>query len=216
VRGVCFGAMPPRMRAPFVTTVASLVAGAGMGCANPPYTEVNCPSDRPTSGTDCSDPRVSCTYSAPGCEQSTSALVTATCHEGKWQLQSKGVSCNPPNPMPDSGVDAAGCPANEPAIGSTCTVTRCSYANLCPLSGAASKTTNSYFCSGGKWVFENDALAPIACPTVKPRDGEACGCAMYLPPSCSYAGACGSDTAKCDGATQKWSVIASPCDAGAD
>ncbi len=203
------------MRAPFVTTVATLVAGAAFGCSNPPGAD-NCPAERPTDGTACSDPRVSCIYSARGCEGSDRALERATCHEGKWQLKSEGVSCNPPNPMPDTGVDAGDCPAREPAIGAACTASRCSYANLCPLPGATTHATNSYTCTGGKWVFDLDITAPIACPKVEPRDGEACGCAMYLPPSCAYPGACGSSSATCDGATQKWSVKSSPCDAGAD
>lgn len=207
------------MRSPFVVTVASVVVSAA-ACGNPPPPSVNCPEARPTSGTDCDDPSVSCSYSAAGCEGSTSARERATCVGGKWVLRSEGVSCNPPF-WDDTGVDSASdsgtCPAVEPAIGAACTSTgRCTYNNLCPLPGAAGIATNGYRCSGGKWTFESTLESPIECPKVKPRDGEACGCAMYLPPSCSYPGSCGSDSATCDGATQKWSVSAAMCDASVD
>jgi hypothetical protein len=199
------------MRIPFVTIVSGAATLLG-GCANPPYVD-NCPADRPTEGTACTDTRSSCSYSAPGCEGSTSALVRATCTDGKWKFQSYGVSCNPPNPMPDSGVDAGTCPAQEPAIGSACTGTVCTYQNLCPL---ISIEKNTYRCIGGKWSFENSLESPIECPKTAPKNGEACGCAMYLPATCSYAGACGSDSAKCDGATQRWIATPGVCDAGAD
>ena len=200
------------MRAPFITVVTG-VASLLSSCGNPPYVD-NCPAERPIEGTDCTDARSSCSYSAPGCEGSTSALVRATCHEGKWQFQSYGVSCNPPNPMPDSGVvDSGTCPTKEPVIGSSCTSGVCSYENLCPLVTAK---TNTYRCNAGKWSFDNSLESPIACPKMEPGNGEACGCAMYLPATCSYVGACASDTAKCDAATQKWIVTPGACDAGSD
>lgn len=196
------------MRASFVRVVVGVAAAVG-GCGNPPYAE-NCPVERPIEGSDCYDARSSCSYSAPGCEGSTSALVRATCSDGKWKLQSYGASCNPPNPMPDAGST---CPATEPAIGASCTAGTCSYENLCPLVTAK---TNTYRCVGSKWSFESSLESPVACPKMEPNNGEPCGCAMYLPASCFYVGTCASDTAKCDGATQKWIVTPGACDGGAD
>jgi hypothetical protein len=203
------------MRRPFVVTIA--VLGATAGCSNPPYVDL-CPAERPSHGTACDNPQVSCSYSAPGCEGSTSARVRVTCEDRKWVHRSEGVSCNPPFWPEDTGVaDSGTCPKSEPAIGAACTGSdRCSYNNLCPLPGAAGIPTNVYRCAGGKWTFENNLESPIECPKMGPRDGEPCGCAMYLPAACLYVGACGSDSAKCDGATQRWIVTPGMCDAGAD
>jgi len=214
--------MTRRVRAPFVTTVASVViAGAAFGtnaCGpNPPSAE-DCPLDTPTSGDKCYGSS-SCYYDTAGCEGSLSNWTHASCNDGKWLVRQEGASCNPPNPMPDASpvetaVEAGACPTNEPAIGSACSASAiCSYQNLCPQTSAIK--SNTYRCSGGKWTFDSTLESPIECPKTEPRNGEACGCAMYLPSKCTYAGTCGSDEAVCDGATQRWIVKAPICaDAG--
>ncbi|MBI2388144.1 MAG: hypothetical protein HYV09_00895 [Deltaproteobacteria bacterium] len=137
-----------------------------------------------------------------------------------------GGPCYPPYPYDSGPVDTgadlgadtanpADCPKTEPAIGSACsTKSTCAYENLCPLIPIE---TNYYSCDSGKWSFGSKLLdGPISCPKDTPRDGQACGCAMYLPSKCSYTAACGLADAVCDGATQKWSVKSPTCsDAGA-
>jgi len=215
--------MNRRIRAPFVTTAASVVlAGAalsGSACGpNPPMAD-DCPLDTPSNGSSCYG-KSSCYYDTAGCEGSSSTWTRATCVDGDWQVKQEGASCNPPFPM-DSGAvetstDAAACPTTEPVIGSACAAAAtCSYQNLCPQTSGMK--TNTYRCIGSKWVFESTLESPIECPKTEPRNGEACGCAMYLPAKCSYAGSCGSNEAVCDGATQKWIVSSSTCsDAGDD
>jgi hypothetical protein len=213
------------IRAPFVTTVASVVfAGAalsGSACGPNPPEPADCPLDTPSSGATCYG-HSTCYYDTPGCEGVSSTWTTAACAAGKWQVAEGGSSCNPPMPF-DSGTidvstdaDSAACPKDEPAIGAACDGTAlCSYQNLCPQTSGFK--TNTYRCASGKWSFDNTLESPIDCPKTEPRDGEACGCAMYLPSKCSYAGTCGSDEAICDGATQKWIVKAATCsDGGTD
>lgn len=219
--------MNRRVRAPFVTTVASVVlAGAalsGSACGPNPPEPADCPLDTPNNGDSCYG-KGSCYYDTPGCEGSSSTWTRATCMSGEWQIRQEGASCNPPFPF-DSGsvevstdvaTDAGPCPTSEPAIGAACDgAAICSYQNLCPQTSGFK--TNTYRCIAGKWSFENTLESPIDCPKTEPRDGEACGCAMYLPSKCSYAASCGSNDAVCDGATQKWVVKAATCtDAGSD
>jgi hypothetical protein len=88
----------------------------------------------------------------------------------------------------------------------------CEYTNLCPLVAAK---TNPYRCVDGQWSFDAK-FEPIACPA-QPHDGQACGCAMYLPSRCTYATSCGNVDAVCDGATQRWTVSScATADAGTD
>jgi hypothetical protein len=210
--------MNRRVRAPFVTTLASVViAISGGGCGpNPPMAADDCPMDTPNHADSCSA-RSTCYYDTAGCEGSSSTWTKASCVGGEWSVQQEGSSCNPPFPM-DSGAaetssdaDApAGCPTNEPAINSACdAIATCSYANLCPQTSGIK--TNIYHCTAGKWRFEDSLESPIDCPKAEPKNGEACGCAMYLPAKCTY----GSNDAVSDGATQKW-IVKAPSDAGAD
>jgi len=179
-----------------------------------PPTIADCPSFLPVSGSSCSQYRT-CYYEPVGCSTS---FTQATCSGGRWRILGDGGACV------DSGTDSktdaktdggtTSCPAGEPAIGSACSGTSaCTYDNLCPL---ISLKSNTYRCIGGKWSFDNTLESPIDCPKAQPNDGQACGCAMYLPSKCAYSSKCGSVDAVCDGATQRWKVAAcSSTDAGA-
>ncbi len=219
-------------------TVAMIAGGATVSCGNPPMMD-DCPSSVPSSGTRC-DGRVTCSYPDTYC--GSSAPTEARCTDGRWELTSQ-VSCNPPPPdyfdsgtFDDTGsIDVGGdvaadattdartrtdvCPTTEPVLGASCDVTAnkiCPFANLCPLPGATTSSTNSWRCSAtGAWTFDQKLATPIACPTSAPKDGEACGCAMYLPKTCTWSSSCGPATGTCDGATQKWKMAFASCgDAG--
>lgn len=185
--------------------------------AEPPPPVPDCPYSVPTDGSSCYQSQT-CYYEPTGC---SSSFLQATCASGRWFVSGSG-AC--PDAGTDATSDAGTCPKDEPAIGSACTGTAtCSYQNLCPL---VPMKTNPYRCIGGKWSFDATLESPIDCPKDQPRDGQACGCAMYLPSKCAYTTSCGSVDAVCDGATQRWKVgscasadagssdAASPSDAG--
>lgn len=174
----------------------------------PPTVPV-CPSWEPRPGSWCAQ-ATTCYYPpSDGC----SSYVQASCVDHAWWVSSEGCG---KDAGPDVSTDTSTgtCPTAEPAIGAACTGSlSCSYTNLCPL---VSVKSNAYRCIGGKWTFEDSALAPADCPKVQPHDGEACGCAMYLPARCSYTTAKCSIDALCDGATQRWKVPSCATDAGTD
>lgn len=174
-----------------------------------PPTVPACPSWEPTPSSWCSQ-AVTCYYPpSDGC----SSYVQASCVDHAWWVSSDGCA---KDAGPDVSTDTSSgtCPSAEPAIGAACTgSSSCSYTNLCPL---VSVKSNAYRCIAGKWTFEDSLESPVACPTAQPHDGEACGCAMYLPAKCSYTAKCGSIAAVCDGATQRWKVPSCASDAGTD
>lgn len=199
---------PSGMR--FLVSLALVVVGCG-----PQYTEVEpppyvpeCPYSVPTDGSSCYQSQT-CYYEPTGC---SSSFIQATCTGGRWYVPDTG-RCD--DAGTDATADAGTCPKDEPAIGSACSGTAtCSYTNLCPL---VPMKTNPYRCIGGKWSFDATLESPIACPKDQPRDGQACGCAMYLPSKCAYTTSSCSVDAVCDGATQRWKVgSCASTDAGSD
>lgn len=114
------------------------------------------------------------------------------------------------------------CPTVAPLQGQLCpsdVLVECSYPDACLAVGPGPLKARVYKCADGAW---NVSALPIACPMVRPRDGDSCGpCASNYPLRCNYPSAsdCAPDGVYClvgSWASLPPSDCSTPLDAGAD
>jgi len=130
------------------------------------------------------------------------------------------------NPYPES---FGGCPMSPPELpkdmlcGHNLTHTEtCTYVDSCP--DKPTDAIKRFTCgSGGEFNYWRDDSTKyeVACPSVAPKNGDACPCAGHYPKAGCTFGACGEIDAQCDLATMKWKIVTKPCagdagDAGGD
>lgn len=112
------------------------------------------------------------------------------------------------------------CPTVEPVMGQFCpadVLVECSYPDTCPAAGPIKNRI--YKCASGAWT---GSAPSIACPTVRPSDGDSCGaCALNYPLQCKYpsTSGCAPVGVFCFGGA--WTSLSAsectgPVDAGAD
>jgi hypothetical protein len=193
--------MKPRLRAPFVATVA-VMATMNAACGdketatyNPPFDSGAAPD---VEGPDTIDASV-----RPDATQDVDAVTDAR----------------------DAIVNPAECPKTDPGFGAIhkpCTAgasVRCAYEDLCP-QRPAGQTENVYAChddgTGDHWTLVSKDYVP-SCPATEPKPGDACPCTIHMAfVACNY-GVCEDFTrtyAACKGIDtfdQEWKVTPIAC-----
>jgi len=154
---------------------------------------VECPVERPASGTACDSDETRCEYE-PGDYCGPTEVI---CWDGIWQDVPS--TCNPPAP--------AVCPEDAPNNGEACdkTLELCEYETDCDIPIEAR-------CVDGSWdtpeVICNPP--PPVCPDEVPTAGEPCG--GFEAPVCTYGDCDGAPTTEAECTDGKWVVSEFTCD----
>lgn len=192
----------PRLRAPFVATVAACaaLAGCALTVASP---APRCPTEAPAQGASC-DPAAA---GAAACDYGLCLgrpLAQATCDAQTRRWAVSALPCAMPTPVRP-------CPTEAPAQGASCDLGRnpasCSYGWSECIRGPAVTA----FCEGAAWRLAVATCNPPAptCPASAPQTGGAC--VLPAGTECTYGDCGGSPTtyARCDGGT--WQVAEASC-----
>lgn len=153
------------LRKAFIATVAAASVTAVAGCFgvttnNPPFPGESCPEAMPDAGESCFETGLSCEY-----PDFCGVPVSATCHDGAWQVDALVGTCNPPPP--------GHCPDAQPTPG-----------EICPEIGMNCHYTDE-FCGveiearcDAQQVWDVDQIAcnppPAECPLETPTVGTVC------------------------------------------
>lgn len=220
------------LRSAFVTTVASAAVtviasgcqskvsvscfgeecgqgGASSSQSTGPGPPAVCPEIVPVHGASCPEVALVCAYEDEGPCPST---YNATCApDGRWEVESTFVSCNPPP-----------CPVERPVAGTDCVAPWedvCEYDGLCP-------APDQFRCVDGTWVFDSPLCNPPPPSACLQQAQEQCatlpGCEWLYPgcgdlislpePSCHPAGyPCDQNPWLCPADMKCQAVSIDPC-----